>query len=208
VVGVVRPIQMDDIDDPIESAVLEPQHVAPRYFTVLVRTRAEPGAYADSFLRAVTEIDPDTPAYWVRDYDAVLNEAVIGVRMLSRIFAGFGLVALALAAAGLYGVVAFAVAQRTREIGVRRALGAPDGRVLGSVAMRSLWQVGLGLVLGLALGLPFAELLAGPIDHVAKVGADTSIVVVVFLTVVALLAVWLPARRALKVDPMAALRHD
>lgn len=208
VVGVLAPVQMDDIDDPIEPSVFEPMRAAPQFFSVLIRTRGDPMGYADGFMRAAAEIDADTPAYWVRGYDAVLNQAVIGVRMLSRIFAGFGLVALALAGAGLYGVVAFAVAQRTREIGVRRALGAPDGRVLGSVALRSLWQVALGLVIGLGLGVPFADVLSGPIDHVASVDAGVSMLVVVFLMGVALLAVWLPARRALKVDPMTALRHD
>jgi putative ABC transport system permease protein len=208
VVGVLAPVQMDDIDDPVESAIFEPMRAAPRYFSVLVRTRGEPKGYADGLVRAAAQVDAETPAYWVRGYDAVLNEAVIGVRMLSRIFSGLGLVALALAAAGLYGVVAFAVAQRTREIGVRRALGAPDARVLGSVASRSLWQVGLGLGLGLALGVPFAGALAAPIGHVARVGSETWMFVLVFLALVATLAVWLPARRALKVDPMSALRHD
>lgn len=208
VVGVVAPVQMDDIDDPVETAVFEPMRAAPRFFSVLVRTHGEAMRHADDFVRAVAGIDPDTPAYWVRSYDAVLNQAVIGVRMLSRIFAGFGVVALVLAAAGLYGVVAFAVAQRTREIGVRRALGAPDARVFGSVASRSLWQVGAGLALGLVLGLPFASLIAAPIAHVAQLSAGTWLGVLVFLAGVSMLAIWLPARRALRVDPMTALRHD
>ena len=208
VIGVVRPIQMDDIDDPIEPAVLEPMRATPHFFSVLVRTRGSPMHYADGMLRTVAEVDPDTPAYWVRSYDAVLNEAVIGVRMLSRIFTGFGAVALALALAGIYGVVAFAVAQRTREVGVRRALGAPDTKVIGAVAGRSLWQVGIGLALGLALGLPFAHLLASPISHIATVQTGVWIGVVTMLALVALLAVLLPARRALKVEPMAALRQE
>lgn len=208
VVGVVRPVQMDDIDDPLQPSVFDPLTGAPRHFSVLVRTRGTPDAYADGLMRAVAEVDPDTPAYWVRGYDAVLQEATLGVRMLSRIFGGFGLVALLLAAAGLYGVVAFAVAQRTREIGVRRALGAPDARVLASVGGRSLGQVGLGLVLGMALGLPFAWTLAAPLAHLVQVEASAWLWVLVTLAVVALFAVWLPARRALRVEPMSALRQD
>jgi putative ABC transport system permease protein len=208
VVGVVRSIQMDDIDDPIEPSVLEPMRHPPRYFSVLVRTRGAPADQIDALMGAVADVDPDTPAYWVRGYDAVLNEAMIGVRMLGRIFSGFGMVALALASAGLYGVVAFAVAQRTREIGLRRALGSPDARVLGSVAGRSLWQIGIGLALGLGLGIPFAQLLATPLAHVVAVEAPALVAVVAVLALVALLAVWIPARRALRVDPMTALRHD
>jgi putative ABC transport system permease protein len=151
--------------------VFDPLTGAPRQFTVLVRTRGTPDAYADDLVRAVAEVDPDTPAYWVRGYDAVLEEATLRVRMLSRIFRGFGLVALALAAAGLYGVVAFAVAQRTREIGVRRALGASDARVLALVGGRGLVQTGLGLALGTALGLPFARTLAAPLAHLVQVEA-------------------------------------
>ena len=208
VVGVVRAVQMDDIDDPIQPSVFEPMHAAPSFFSVLVRTRGKPVDFTDGFLRAVARIDPDTPAYWIRSYGAVLNEAVIGVRILSQVFTGFGAVALALALAGLYGVVSFAVAQRTREIGVRRALGAPHGRVLAVVASRSLWQVALGLFLGTALGLPFARLMAAQIPHVASVDAFAWITVVALLALAALVAVFIPARHALRVEPMAALREE
>lgn len=208
VVGVVRAVQMDDIDDPIQPSVFEPMRGTASFFSVLVRTRGKPEAVADSFLRAVAQVDPDTPAYWVRPYEAVLNEAVVGVRMLSRVFMGFGIVALVLALVGLYGVVGFAVAQRTREIGVRRALGAPKRRVLTTVAGRSLWQVALGLSLGTALGVPFARLMAAQIPHVAEVDPQAWMAVVGVLAVTALLAVLIPARRALRVEPMAALREE
>ncbi len=208
VVGVVRAVQMDDIDDPIQPSVFEPMHAAPPFFSVLVRTRGKPVGFTDGLLRAVAQVDPDTPAYWVRSYGAVLNEAVIGVRILSQVFTGFGAVALALALAGLYGVVGFAVAQRTREIGVRRALGAPPGRVLRAVAGRSLWQVALGLFLGAALGLPFARLMTAQIPHVASVDAHVWLAVVALLALAALVAVSIPARRALRVEPMAALREE
>lgn len=209
VIGVIRPVQMDDIDDRSEATLLEPFYRAPaRYFSLLVRTRGESNAHADQLLRAVSEIDADTPAYWVRGYDAVLREATFGERVLARIFGGFGLVALAIAASGLFGVVAFAVAQRTREIGVRRALGATDSRVVAMVAARSVWQVGLGLVLGVALGIPFAGMLAAPIAHVVQVEVASWVLVPVVLAAVAAVAIWIPARRALRVDPMAALRNE
>ncbi len=209
IVGVVRPVQMEDIDDPIEPAVFAPlRQDPPRFLSLFVRTRGEPAAFGGRLREIAAGVDADTPAYWVRTYDAVLHEATFGERVLLRVFGGFGLVALLLAAAGLYGVVAFSVEQRTREIGVRRALGAPDRRVLASVAGRSTGEIAAGLVLGLATGVPFAHLLASQIDEIARVETPTWLAVVVALAVVSALAAWIPARRALRVDPMVALRHE
>lgn len=209
VVGVIRPVQMDDIDDHREPSVLVPYAQRPtRFFSVLVRTRGDPAGYAVQLSEHVRALDADTPSYWTRSYETVLREATFGERVLVRVFGGFGLVALALAAAGLYGVIAFSVGQRTREIGVRRALGAPDRRVLAAVAGRSAWQIALGLALGLVLGIPFAGMLAAPIAHVVQVTPASALVVVLVLALVAALATWIPARRALRIEPLAALRHD
>jgi putative ABC transport system permease protein len=209
VIGVIRAVQMDDIDDQREASVIELfDHSPKRYFSVLLRARGSSLDLSDHLMRVAAQIDADTPVYWIRGYEQVLNEATFGVRILSRIFAGFGLIALLMAAAGLYGVVAFAVAQRTREIGLRRALGAPDARVLASVAGRNLIQVGVGLALGLVLGLPFARWLSSPIAHLASVEPSAWLTVLATLALTSLFAVWIPARRALRVDPMVALRHD
>jgi predicted permease len=209
IVGVVRPIQLEDIDDPREPTVLEPYRQRPtRFFSVFVRTRAEPATFAERLRGVAAEVDADTPLYWVRGYDEVLREATFGERVLARLFSGFGLIALLLAAAGLYGVVAYTVGQRTREIGVRRALGAPDRSVLGAVAGRSGWQVLLGLGFGVLIGIPFAGALAAPIAEVVTVEPSSWLLVIVVLALVAALAVWVPARRALAVDPMVALRYE
>jgi predicted permease len=209
VVGVIRPVQMEDIDDPREPAVFAPIRQDPFGFvSVFVRTRGEPMAFATRLREIVGAIDADTPAYWVRGYDEVLREATFGERVLLRVFGGFGIVALLLAIAGLYGVVAFSVEQRTREIGVRRALGAPDGRVLASVAGRSAGEIAAGLALGLAAGIPFAHLLAIQISEIVRVDTLTWLVVVIALGAASVLATCVPARRALRVDPMVALRHE
>jgi predicted permease len=209
VVGVIRPVQMDDIDDTREPSLLVPYAQRPtRFFSVLVRTRADAAGFGAQLAAHAQALDADTPAYWVRTYDIVLREATFGERVLVRVFGAFGLVALGLATAGLYGVIAFSVGQRTREIGVRRALGAPDRRVLAAVAGRSAWQIGLGLALGVAVGIPFARMLAAPIAHVVEVTPSSALSVVLVLGVVAALATWIPARRALRIEPLAALRHD
>ncbi len=213
IVGVVRPIQMDDIDDAREAAVFVPFVQSPaRFFSLFVRTRGEPLAFAGR-LNAISQgLDADTPMYWVREYADVLNEATIGQRLLARMFTSFGVIALLLAATGLYGVVAFNVGRRTREIGIRRALGAPSARVLHALLLRTGAQVAIGLLLGLLIGIPFAILLSGQLGTVGEGNADVGVGVwlpaLLLLTSAAALASWLPALRALRVEPNTALRYD
>ncbi|MGB4860579.1 MAG: FtsX-like permease family protein, partial [Dokdonella sp.] len=129
-------------------------------------------------------------------------------RLLARIFAAFGVLALALAGAGLYGVVAFNVGQRTREIGVRRALGASPASVLRDVLTRAGWQVGLGLALGLGCGLALARVLTLVLNSPGSTHVFTVVGAIIVLIAAATIAVIVPARRALRVAPMVALRHD
>ena len=153
-------------------------------------------------------VDADTPLYWVRDFAGVIRNQTLGERMVAQSFGVFGLLALLLAGAGLYGVVASGVAQRTREIGVRRALGAPSRQMLRSLFGRIFWQLGIGLGIGLLLGIPFAQTLSASLPGMAS--GNTLIIVTVLgvLILAALIAVIVPARRALRVDPMVALRHE
>ena len=127
--------------------------------TIAVRTRGDPLAFAPRLDAIMHEIDADAPLYWVRDYAAVIRDATVGERVIAKSFAAFGAIALALAAVGLYGVMVFTVSRRTREIGVRRALGAPARHVLANVFGRSASQLGIGLALGIAAGIPLARLL-------------------------------------------------
>jgi pimeloyl-ACP methyl ester carboxylesterase len=116
------------------------------------------------------ELDADAPLYWVRDYAQVIRDATVAERVITKSFAAFGLIALALAATGLYGVMAFAVAQRTREIGVRRALGAPARQVLANVFGRSAIELGAGLAIGIVAGVVLSRLLTQSLPNIAGVG--------------------------------------
>ena len=165
VVGVIARIQLDDLDDPRRPAILVPLRQDPaRFVSIAVRTQGEPAAFATRLTEIVREVEPDAPAYWVRTYDKVMLEAIFGQQVLAKLFTAFGLIALFLAAAGLYGVIAFSVRQRTREIGVRRALGAPTARLLRGLLASGAVQVGIGLALGLALAWPFAGLLVSSLE--------------------------------------------
>jgi putative ABC transport system permease protein len=124
------------------------------------------------------------------------------------LFLVFAAISLFLAGAGLYGVIAFSVRQRTREIGVRRALGAPTRRVLLDLLARSAWQICLGLVIGLVLAWPFARALISSLNGFSADDPQVYLLVLGILVLAALIAILIPARRALRVDPLVALRHE
>jgi len=173
-----------------------------------VRTSGDPHRLVTATSRAVAAAAPT----WLIERPRTLEEHIGASLLPQRIAAGllgaFGLVALLLAAVGLYGVVAFAVAQRTREIGIRVALGAQGGEVLGLMLRQGMTLAGIGLLVGVPLAFAVARLVSrflvgtGAADPVVFVGAAG------LLAFVTLLASYVPARRASKVDPMAALRSQ
>ena len=209
VVGVIGALKLDAPADAAKPALLVPMRQdAFRVASVTVRTQGEPLAFAPRLAAIMHSVDADTPLYWVRNFSGVIDSGTLGERMVAQSFSAFGILALLLAGAGLYGVVTFGVSQRTREIGVRRALGSPNRQVLRTLFTRTLVQLGIGLAVGLALGIPFARLLTGSMHGIETGSASVVLGAVGVLAIAALLAVMVPARRALRVDPMVALRHD
>jgi predicted lysophospholipase L1 biosynthesis ABC-type transport system permease subunit len=176
--------------------------------SLVVRTDREPRAMLAPVRQAVLALDPNLPLFEVETLSEHLGIALFPVRLASSVLGWFGLLALLLAAIGLYGVVAYAVNQRTREIGVRMALGARPADVLRLVVGDGMRLALLGLGLGLAAALLVTRMVAGllygvsPTDPVAFTG------VAALLLLATLLASWLPARRAARVDPMTALKHE
>jgi predicted permease len=175
---------------------------------VVVRGTGDPGAMTRALIAVINEIDPDLPAYPAKTMVAYLGLTALPSRVASVFFAGFGLLGLLLASLGLYGIVAYAVTQRTQEIGVRMALGASRQDVLRLVLRDGLGVtlsgVLVGAVLAAGLGLAMRALLYGlhPFDPI------TFVVVPLVLGVVAVAASLLPARRAARVDPAVALRCE
>ncbi len=191
-----------------------PALVPPQFVTVLVKPHA--GQQADALLpalrRHVSAVDPNLPLYFIGTPKRNLDAALATSRIIAGMFTIFGLVAVLLAAVGIYGVVSFSVNQRTQEFGVRMALGAGFGAILGMVMKQGLRQLTVGLVLGFGLAFALATLGADAIGNilfgVTAHDPFTYFSVFAVVTLVSLLAVLVPARRATRVDPMIALRAE
>jgi len=209
IVGVIGKLTLNGPATAPEPTLLVPLRQEPaRIVSIAVRTRDDANAFAPRLSAIMREVDADTPLYWVRDYATIIRSITYGERIVTRWFGIFGFIALLLAGTGLYGVMAFNVSQRIREIGVRRALGAPNAGVLRDLFSRSLVQLGIGVALGIALGLPFAQLMTNWLSAIHPDPALALSTTLAVLFVAVALATALPARRALRVDPMVALRHD
>jgi putative ABC transport system permease protein len=156
----------------------------------------------------VRSVDPQTAVYAVRTQSRDIAMGRLGLMVLTQVFGALGLVALLLAAAGLYGVLAFSVAQRTREIGIRRAIGAGHGAILRDAGRQLIWQLGIGLGIGIALALPWSRVLADPNMHTRSHDPAVFVPVLLLVMSVAVLASLAPLYRALRVDPAIALRDE
>ena len=214
VVGVVESLQLDGMLEKSLPGMLLPLDQALRQgplhsVGLAVRTHADATALlAQPMADAVHAVEPQAALYRVRTQASAMAEGRVNLTVLTGVFGALGLVALLLAGAGLYGVLSFSVAQRTREIGIRRAIGAGHGAVVRTVARQLAWQLGLGLGTGLLLAMPWSAVLADPGLHTRA--HDPAVFVPVLLVVlgVSLAAALVPLWRALRVDPVVALRYE
>jgi putative ABC transport system permease protein len=163
---------------------------------------------ANSVRVSIRRLDPDIALFRVRTMEQVVDAAMATPRSMAWLLSVFAIAALMLAAIGVFGVMSHAVSQRTREIGVRMAIGASPYRMLGSILGEGMAQVGLGLIAGAILSMVTAQLLSGLLFGVSALTIAPYLIVVSLLTVVSLLACLMPARRAMRVDPATALRAD
>lgn len=175
---------------------------------LLVRTHDDPVKVAGAVRAAVQTIAPDLPYVNVRPLEDVIRPAVLPYRLGATLFGLFGVLALLIAAVGLCGVLGYFVAERTAEIGIRRSLGAQERNVISLVVRQGMAPVAIGLGLGLAIAFAGGRLLDSLLFDVPPRDPLTFITVAVLLTAVALVASYLPARRAARVDPMIALRAE
>jgi len=180
--------------------------LAPR--ALVIRTRGEPSAFAPVLRQQFHALDSSAPIYGLDSMDALLEKSLASRRLEVWLVGAFGLVALLLASIGIYGVVAYVVTQRCQEIGLRMALGATRGDVVGMMLRKGLTPVLIGLAIGVALALALSRFLTSQLYHVKATDALTFDVVPLLLILIAGCAAYVPARRAARIDPMLALRQD
>jgi putative ABC transport system permease protein len=206
VAGDVRQLALQEAAPPI---LYIPYAQFPLPFTDVALRSTAPQSTIASLVRArLREIDPDLPAGDVTTLDAVLGQAVAQPRFRAALIGAFAALALVLAAVGLFGLISYSVTQRTREIGIRVALGARPGQVLRALMREGLLIAAIGTAIGLGGALAAGRLLASFLFGVQATDAITLAAVAVILLAVAALATYVPARRALRVDPIAALRAE
>ena len=175
---------------------------------VVIRTASDPAALAPEIRRVVREADGSLPLVRYRSMDEVFDAAVARPRFLTTLLGIFAGLALLLAAIGTYGILSYAVTERRQEIGIRMALGASRGTVLGMVLKHGLTLAGAGLVIGLAASALLTKFLQAQLFNVRPIDPVTMAAVSLFISVVAMIACLVPARRATTVDPMIVLRQE
>lgn len=212
VIGVARDFRYYQLPEPMGPAMYLAFDAAPGYtLSVVVRTAgsvSDPMSLSPRVLGMLKELDSEIPAYEVQTLEQAVDRSLWRQRLQGQVIGLFAALGMILAAIGIYGVISYGVAQRTREVGVRMALGASRSQVVGLVLRQGMVLVGIGLVLGLVAAFGASRALTrmlygiGPTDLVSFVGVP------LVLGAVALLASWLPARRAARVDPLIAMRSD
>jgi ABC-type antimicrobial peptide transport system permease subunit len=175
---------------------------------IAVRTRGDPAAVTSSLRAAVASLDPDLAIYEISTLRRVVDRQTWFYTVFGTFFMAFGLCALLLAAAGLYGVMSFSVTQRTREMGVRSALGAQGMQLVLLVMRKSVVQLAIGLVLGLGLALAASDALQPVLYHVNPRDSAVFAAVIATLAIASLIASFLPARRVTRIDPVLALASE
>jgi putative ABC transport system permease protein len=209
IVGVVADMHLISLRLPPKPQIYIPhQQFAIQSMSIFVRSQMSESALMSSLRRAVNEIDKDVPVYRVRTLPDYLSQSIAQPRLNAMLVGLFALIALLLAAAGIFGVMSYSVTQRTQEIGIRLALGAQRYDVLRLVVGQGMRFVGVGLVLGLIGVFGCTRLLQSLLFGVGATDLTTMLVITVILTAVAFIACLLPARRATLVDPVRALRAE
>lgn len=210
IIGEVKDAKYVSLDEKPRRHFYTPMAQEPHLFdmTLQVRTASEPEKIKDLVRSQLHELDPNLPLYAMTTLEIQIDESLTAERLLTWLSTLFGFLAMLLASIGLSGVVAFTVARRTREIGIRMALGAAPGDILRAIISRMARLVAAGMLVGLAAALGLSRVMSSmlydvrPADPLAFVGAGVT------LGLVAALAAYLPARRATRVDPVIALRYE
>jgi putative ABC transport system permease protein len=209
IVGVVGDVKTNGLDLAVGPMIYWPYFQFPELFnTIVVRGDGDPSSLAPAVKAAIWSVKKDQPIAQIETLDQLLSESLARRRLYMTLLGVFAGAALLLAAVGIYGMVSYSVSQRIREMGIRIAIGAERGDVLWLIIGHGAKVALLGIFVGLAAALALTRLMASLLFGVRATDPPTFLTVAALLTLVALGASWLPARRAMRVDPMVALRHE
>jgi predicted permease len=209
IVGVVGNIKMTGFDQPAQPHMYSPMFQLPNYsMAVFVKTDLQPTSVVAPLGGQLKTVDPGLPLFGERTLADIVADSVAQRRLAVQVVGLFGVLALLLASIGIYGVMAYSVSQRTREIGIRVALGASHGTILRWVLRQGLVLISIGVVTGLIAAFALMRLLRSLLFGVAATDVLTYAALAGVLAIVALAACYIPARRATKVDPLVALRYE
>jgi predicted permease len=208
IIGVVGAVRTLNLEKAPRREIFFPYQQGGWPTTLAIRTVGDPMAIASAVREAIRRLDDNLPPYDIKTLEQRISDAVASRRFLVSLMSLFALLALALAATGIYGALSYLVAQRTREIGIRIALGATAGAVLGLILKRGAILILIGTAAGLAGAIALTRLIKTLLFGVSASDPATFALIALLLVVVALIASYIPARRAAKVDPMVALRHE
>jgi len=212
VVGVVADVRSSGLHKPEPPAIYAPytQRLFPwvRWNSFVVRTHGEPQSYARAIREELTKIDPMQPIYQVAPLDTVISQSVAARRFHTGLVDVFAALALALCAVGVYGTIGYWVAERTREIGVRMALGATRRTIMLMVVARASGFTAIGVAAGIALSLATSRALSSLLFGVGSFDLATIATVALVVLVTGAAAAYLPARRASTLDPLSVIRGE
>jgi len=209
VVGIVGDTKQYWIDEDQRPQIYIPYSQNPGIFaTVVMRTSVEPLSLSEQVRQAIWTVDRDQPMWKIRTVGSLLDRSVANRKFLMALMGIFAVIALLLTTIGLYGVISYLVNQRTQEIGIRMAVGAQVGHILRMVLKQGMSYVAIGVALGLAASWLLTRLIEKLLFQVSATDPFTFVTISALLVVVALVACYLPARRATKVDPLVALRYE
>ncbi|MFZ0819666.1 MAG: ABC transporter permease [Candidatus Acidiferrales bacterium] len=209
IVGVVGDLQMDWTNPALNSVIYIPYPQFPRVYTSLaVRTSGNPGSFVSAIRSAIATVDPDQPVFAVKPMNELIREGSINVVYAARMMGALGVLALVLAAVGVYGVMAYVVADSKHELGIRMALGALRGNIMGLIIGRGMMLAAAGLAIGVPIAILMVPLMGSYISGLGHTDFWSLSAVSLLLAGVALAACLLPALRATRVDPITSLRHE
>jgi putative ABC transport system permease protein len=209
IIGVVGNVRYDSLVDASPPAVYFPHpDLTYAFMTLVIRTDGEPASIAPAVQREIRSLEPNQPVSNVRTMNQVMSEWVARSRFNTLLLGLFAGLATLLSAVGIFGVMNYSVALRTREIGLRLAVGAQPRQVLLLILKQGFWLTIAGVILGLVAALALTRLLSGLLFGVAAIDVTTFATISLLLVFVSLLACYLPARRAMRIDPLRALRYE